>query len=66
MRFRNLGRTEAQVWDDIVISQVDEAYLPADDGKGKEKTSGRVNARLESLGLDNITCSDALNPGQSD
>lgn len=64
MRFGNLGRTEAQVWDDLIIEHTDEAYLPADDGKSKEQTPGRINERLKGLGLDEATCADALNPGK--
>ena len=65
MRFRNLGWTEAQVWDDIVIKEVDVAYLPAGDGKSKEQPSVQVNERLKAIGLDKSTCADALNPGES-
>ena len=64
MRFGNLGRTEAQVWDDLIIQQTDKAYLPADDGKSKEQIPGRINERLKGLGLDQVTCADALNPGK--
>lgn len=63
MRFRNLGWTEAEVWDKMVIKEMDEAYLPADDGKPREQSSNQLNKRLQSLGLDEATCADALNPG---
>ena len=62
-RFRNLGKTEAQVWDEIVVEQLDEAYAIEHDGKPKQLGTQRLNGRLKGLGLDEATCRDALNPG---
>ena len=47
----------------MVIKQLDEAYLPADDGRAQKQPSRKFNGRLQRLGLDEVTCADALNPG---
>ena len=42
MRFRNLGRTEAQFWEDAVLAQADKKYSAKFDGKAEQD-----NAREE-------------------
>lgn len=63
LRFRNLGFTEAQVWDKYVLQQRDQQYLIENDGKPHASVSGQMNTMLSSLGLAEEYCGDILNPG---
>ena len=63
MRFRNLGLTEAQVWDRYLIQEKDMNYLVENDGKQNLREPIAPNPMLSSWGVDQDTCCDALNPG---
>lgn len=65
MRFRNLGKTEAQFWEETVLAQIDSAYDIRSDGTTSRPASGCMNEILYRLGLEEDVCRDILNPGET-
>ena len=69
MRFWSIGRTEGEVWERDVFSQLDPEYTGERRAIAGQSTSAsqlkqaNMNAILHSYGLSTSVCHDILNPG---